>query len=279
MPSKLKGQILNRKSQFLRESKFKGYKNQTFTTNKNASITQRKTGGIALFTRNEVNTRKKLFQILQKRTTKPQDKVQKPAKAEKTKVFGKKKEQRKIAEKLSTAIPQLEGARVRAGTHRRPLPAKLRPSLQPGAVLIILAGKWAGKRVVFLKALPSGLLLVTGPFKLNKVPLRRVHPSLVIATSTKVDISAVKVPENVNDAFFAKPKQEKSKKASDADVFKKDQKKEKKVDTEVTLSDERKAVQQQVDEPILAVVKKTPLLAGYLRGSRKLSFLIGLVGQ
>lgn len=45
--------------------------------------------------------------------------------------------------------------------------------------------------MILLKHLPQGVLLVTGPFKVNGVPLRRVNARYVIATQTKVDIKGV----------------------------------------------------------------------------------------
>ena len=116
---------------------------------------------------------------------------------------------------------------------------KIRASITPGTVLIIVAGRFAGKRVIFLKSLASGLLLVTGPFKVNHVPLRRISQKYVIATSTKVDISAVKVPAAVDDVYFRKEVKE--------------------------PTEEQKANQEAVDTALMPCIKKVPMLEEYLK--------------
>lgn len=46
--------------------------------------------------------------------------------------------------------------------------------------------------------------MVSGPYAINGVPLKRVNPAYVIATSTRVPLDGVTA--NVDDSFFRKQK-------------------------------------------------------------------------
>ena len=86
---------------------------------------------------------------------------------------------------------------------------------------IVLLHYWLFvQRVVFLKQLETGLLLVTGPYQINGVPLRRVSQTYVIATRTKVDLSGFEVPDKFNDVYFRRSE---NKKAVGESVFKESQ--------------------------------------------------------
>ena len=62
-------------------------------------------------------------------------------------------------------------------------------------------------------------ILVTGPFKINGVPLRRINPAYVIATSTKIDLSGVGLTlDKFNEAYF-KVKKEKKGKSTEEEFF------------------------------------------------------------
>ncbi|CAH0488887.1 unnamed protein product [Peronospora farinosa] len=132
--------------------------------------------------------------------------------------------------------------------------AKLRKSITPGTVLILLSGRFRGKRVVFLKQLASGLLLVTGPYKVNGVPLRRVNQSYVIATSTKVNIEGLELPA-IDDAYFAK---EKSTKQSKEEQFFAES------NAAPVISEQRKKDQKTVDSALIKKLDAEPFLKAYL---------------
>merc|ERR1712110_94898 len=152
------------------------------------------------------------------------------------------------AKKLANDYPTVDAAPKGTSVnffskHKR----TVRESLSAGTVAIVLAGVHKGKRVVVLKQLATGLLLVTGPFKLNGTPLRRVNHRFLLATSTKIDVSGVKVPDNINDKYFARIKAEKSAK-KEGDIF--DAKKE-----GYKPSEQRKKDQAEIDKQVLAAVK------------------------
>jgi large subunit ribosomal protein L6e len=142
--------------------------------------------------------------------------------------------------------------------HKTQKPAKLRKSIAPGTIVIILAGRFRGKRVIVLKHLqPSGLILATGPFKINGVPLRRFNQAYVIATSTRIDVSKVDV-KAIDDSFFAKEKKKGTGAAKKGEEFfeKKEQK------TEISVA--RKEAQKKVDIALKPIIKAVPNLTAYL---------------
>jgi len=101
-------------------------------------------------------------------------------------------------------------------------------------------------------------LRVAGPYKVNGVPLRRINQAYVISTSTKIDLSKVTVPENVNDAFFKRAEAPKKKKTEEEFFAQKDEKKG------TLLPHERILAQRAVDKALLATIKATPGVRSYL---------------
>eukprot|EP00928_Gymnodinium_smaydae_P006731 TRINITY_DN1239_c0_g1_i1.p1 TRINITY_DN1239_c0_g1~~TRINITY_DN1239_c0_g1_i1.p1 ORF type:complete len:179 (-),score=56.74 TRINITY_DN1239_c0_g1_i1:95-631(-) len=139
-------------------------------------------------------------------------------------------------------------------------PAKLKKNITPGSVLILLAGRFRGRRVVFLKQLDSGLLLVTGPYAVNGVPLRRVNQRYCIATSAKVDMKGADYAK-VTDAHFARDAKKKAKKGESG--FFAESKEAK------PLPEEKKAEQKKLDAALVKNVSGD--LKAYLKSRFSLS--------
>ena len=127
--------------------------------------------------------------------------------------------------------------------------------LVPGQVLILLSGRFRGRRVVFLKKLESGLLLVTGPYKYNGVPLKRVNAAYVLPTNTKLKVDD-KVAQSVDDKLFLRRD---IKRESEKD-FLVDEKTKKE-----RITDDRKKAQEDVDTKVKKAVDEVPMMKEYLR--------------
>jgi large subunit ribosomal protein L6e len=139
-------------------------------------------------------------------------------------------------------------------TTRKPRQAKLSKNIQPGQVLILLSGRFRGRRVIFLKQLQSGLLLVTGPYKVNGVPLKRVNQAYCLPTKTKVNLTSLPGLDKVTDDLFTTRVNVKR-----ASFFEDPAKKKERI------TDDRRNAQTQVDTELLKAVRQVPQLKEYLQ--------------
>lgn len=128
---------------------------------------------------------------------------------------------------------------------------------------------------------------MTGPFKANGVPLRRVNARYVIATSQKVDLKGVdtKVVDKASqDGYFTKDKRDGKKEKGEEAFFKQGEKPEVRrlVDLirmlpgeysadrftqKKQIASERAEDQKAVDKALLTTIKKTPFLLSYLHST------------
>ncbi|KAE8746946.1 hypothetical protein FOCC_FOCC006366 [Frankliniella occidentalis] len=234
--------------------------------------------GVYRFSRSRQYHKKALWKFMGKKTAKTV-KPQKPRTVEKP-IGGDKNGGKRVVliKKRTSAYPTANRIRKHPtkklfSEHRR----YTRPTLTPGTVCILLAGVHKGKRVVLMKVLKSGLLLVNGkkssshkefartfdhdqvlthlwfplgPFKVNACPLRRVHQNFVIATSTTIDISGVKLPEKINDDYFRRQRVKRAKK-EEGEIFAKKEEK-------YAPSEERKKDQAEVDKQLIEAIRKNP---------------------
>ena len=101
---------------------------------------------------------------------------------------------------------------------------------------------------------------MTGPFKINGVPLRRVNARYVIATQTSVPLDNLDnstVDKVGGEGYFSRDK--KADKKGSEEAFFNEGKSEKK-----GVSSDRAEDQKKVDKALLAGIKKTPMLQSYL---------------
>ena len=105
--------------------------------------------------------------------------------------------------------------------------------------------------------------MVSGPYAINGVPLKRVNPAYAIVTSTKVDVNGVNVA-NIDDKWFKNHRQYRPcelKNASEARNKKVAELKK----AEEAWKAEAKKVQKAVDTALVGNVKKVESMKGYLK--------------
>ncbi|GAM28974.1 hypothetical protein SAMD00019534_121500 [Acytostelium subglobosum LB1] len=192
--------------------------------------------GLRKFSKRTLAKRTRIYLCKKNKVVTPKKAAPAPVVREATIKGGKKVQ---LKEKVPRYAP-VDACEVRAANRAHSVaPISLRKSITPGTVLIVVAGRFAGKRVVFLKQLTSGLLLITGKYspRLDHRTTSSTRHTMIIKATTKKS----------EGEFFK-------------DGEKKTEKKEKK-----QLPEARVADQKAVDAAILAALKGQKELCLYLK--------------
>jgi len=147
---------------------------------------------------------------------------------------------------------------------------KLRASVTPGTIGILLKGNQRAKRVIFLKQIDSGLLLVCNP--VNQCAPRTIDHKFFLATKMKVDVSGIQIPEEMNHTFFHNKRAERKAylKALRKSSILGGDKPEKKVKA---LTPEKLAVNKKLEDQLTALIEAHPegaIFKKYMRSLFKL---------
>lgn len=144
----------------------------------------------------------------------------------------------------------------------------VRASLQPGVIAIILRGRFKGRHVIVLGQANgdqgrSSLVVTAGPYACNGVPMRRIDPAYLIATQTRIDLSALDTSALTSDIFKIQKKDRKRKGEGD---FMGDCKTN--VARKPKYTKEFRDVEKVMDQRLMETIKKDErrkALLGYLR--------------
>jgi len=160
----------------------------------------------------------------------------------------------------------------RKRTKKKKILTKLRPSITPGTILILLSGADKGKRGIYLKQLSSGLLLLAGPKSINGMGLRRANQAYVIATSTKIDLTGVDLKdlEKLKDSHFKKPVEKRWQKRKKKEFFESEDEGDKDKKKKHRTGHRMYKMNGMVNKALAPLIKKVPHLAGYMRSKFRL---------
>mmetsp|Transcript_29247 Transcript_29247/g.57225 ORF Transcript_29247/g.57225 Transcript_29247/m.57225 type:complete len:203 (+) Transcript_29247:25-633(+) len=139
------------------------------------------------------------------------------------------------------------------GINKKKKANKSHEKIKKGSVIILLGLKFQGKKAILLKITKKGFFVISGPFSINGIPLRRINPRYALPTEINVDLSNMKLGF-INDNYFNFLKK--------SSKFSSEYQKQK-------LISVHRVRQSAIDEYLKKEIKKHFFLKFYLKSSSK----------